>query len=245
MKVLRICVCLFLMVLTLVGCKATSDTLDTDITDYDRQLQIIADNVAVWKGDTEFIAEPIFYAVTDLDQNGRLEIMQSFCQGTGRYTSTDLWEIDANKTGLIPCRFPVDIGDSEPDIITNPDKVYFDQTNDRYLYIFRDDIRFSSAEYVERLEAVSLKDGTVTVTLLAESHSVYDSDIITTYTDADGNTIDESTYKGMADKTYADLKAMQATIGWTDYSVSAQLSALTESELLEILETSWKSFSLV
>lgn len=111
--------------------------------------------------------------------------------------------------------------------------------------MFRDDIRVSAAEHIESLEAVSLKDGTVTVTLLAESHSDYDSDIITTYTDADGNTIDESTYKGMADKTYADLKAMQATIGWTDYSVSTQLSELTESELLEILKTSFQGFSLV
>lgn len=56
------------MVLSLVGCEAVSDTLDADTTDYDRQLQIIADNLAMWKGDTEFIAVPIFYAVTDLDE---------------------------------------------------------------------------------------------------------------------------------------------------------------------------------
>ena len=96
--------CLFLIVLALAGCGAALDTSDTDAVsgnssnqsapvsrdsntiNYGSQLQLIADNTAVWMGDTELIAEPFFYAVTDLDQNGRLEIIQSSCQGTGLYT---------------------------------------------------------------------------------------------------------------------------------------------------------------
>ena len=100
--------CLFLIVLALAGCGAALDTSDTDAAsgnssnqsapvsrdsntiNYGSQLQLIADNTAVWMGDTELIAEPFFYAVTDLDQNGRLEIIQSSCQGTGLYTYTKL-----------------------------------------------------------------------------------------------------------------------------------------------------------
>lgn len=263
MRVLRICGCLVLMVLTLAGCGAISGISDTDTVsdnppsqgdpissssdtmDYDSQLQLIADHAAVWTGDSELVSEPFFYAVTDLDQNGRLEIIQSSCQGTGLYTNSKLWEVDAKGTKLVPCQFPDTEEDSQPDIIADPDAVYFDETHDCYFYIFRDDIRNGAAEYFQRLVAFSLKDGTVTTTLLAQSHSIYGSNAITTYTDADGNTIDENTYNMAAAKTYASLTAMTATIGWTHYSISAQLATLTEPELMDILETSWESFSVV
>lgn len=263
MRVLRICGCLVLMVLTLAGCGAISGISDTDTVsdnlpsqnapistnsdtiDFDSQLQLIADHAAVWTGDSELVAEPFFYAVTDLDQNGQLEIIQSSCQGTGLYTYTKLWEVGADGTELVPCQFPVAEGDSQPDIITDPDMVYFDETHDCYFYIFRDDIRNGGAEHFQSLVAFSLQDGIVTTTLLAQSHSVYGSNAITTYTDADGNTIDENTYNMAAAKTYASLTAMTATIGWTHYSISAQLATLTEPELMGILKTSWESFSLV
>lgn len=262
MRAFRICGYLVLIVLTLAGCRAASDISDADTVsdhipgqsapvssnsdtiDYDSQLQVIADHAAVWMGDTESGFEPFFYAVTDLDQNGRLEIIQSTCQGTGLYTYTKLWEVDANGTALAACQFPAAEGDSQPDIITDPDVVYFDEEHDCYFYIFRDEIRNGMAEYCQSLVAFSLQNGVVTTTLLAQSHSVYGSNEEITYTDADGKTIDENTYNMAADTAYAGLTAMEAAIGWTDYSVSTQLPALTEPELMGVLETSWKSFSL-
>lgn len=264
MRVLRIYGCLVLMVLILGGCGAISGISDTDTVsdnppsqsdpisssldtmDYDSQLQLIADHAAVWTGDSELVPEPFFYAVTDLDQNGRLEIIQSSCQGTGLYTYTKLWEVDANGTALVPCQFSVAEGDSQPDIIADPDMVYYDEINDCYFYIFRDDIRNGGIEHFQSLVSFSLQDGIVTTTLMAQSHIVYGGTNATpTYTDADGNTIDENAYNMAADKTYANLTAMKATIGWTHYSVSAQLATLAEPELMDILETSWESFSVI
>jgi hypothetical protein len=256
--------CLFLTVLTLAGCGATmdesdadtvsdnlpsqsvSESSDSDITTYDIQLQLIADNIEVWMGDTELVAEPFFYAVTDLDQNGRLEIIQSSCQGTGIYTYTNLWEVDANGTKLIPCQLSIAEGDSQPDIITNPDSVYFDETNNCYFYIFGDYIRDGAAENYQSWVALSLQDCAVTTMLLGQKHSIYTSqeNCVTTYTDADGNTIDENTYNMLAENTFSQFTAMKSTIGWTDYSLSAQLFTLTEEELMNVLETSWENFSL-
>jgi hypothetical protein len=226
--------------------RSTSAFSDADTTTYDSQLQLIADSVATWMGDTELVAEPFYYAVTDLDQNGRLEIIQSSCQGTGLYTYTSLWEVDANGTELVPCQLSIAEGESQPDIITNPDMVYFNEANDCYFYIFCDDIRDGAAEHYQSRVAISLQDGVVNATLLGQMHSIYASSdaVTTTYTDADGNAIDEDAYNMAADKTFAGLTAMKATIGWTDYTVSAQLDTLTEAELMEVLETSWESFSL-
>lgn len=263
---LRICGCLFLTVLALNGCGSAANKSDTDAAsnnlpgqgappasgnsntvNYDSQLQLIAEQAAVWMGDTELIAEPYFYAVTDLDQNGRLEIIQSSCQGTGLYTYTNLWEVGPDETEIVPCQFPIAEGDSQPDIITDPDAVYFDAANDCYFYMFRDDIRNGAAEHTQNRIAFSLQDGVVTTALLARCHSVQespDSGAATAYTDADGNTIDEDAYNMAADKTFVGLTAMKAAIGWTDYTVSAQLATLTEAEIVGILETSWKGFSL-
>lgn len=220
---------------------------DADTIDYFGQLQIIANNTVVWMGDTEGIAESYYYAVTDLDQNGRLEIIQSSCQGTGLYTYTELWEVDADGTGIVPCEYSIDEGDSQPDIITNSVRVYFDGENDCYFYIFSDDIRNGAAEYYQNQVAFSLQGGVVTTTLLGQSHSIYasfDSGAVSTYTDGDGNTIDEEAYNVLADKAFIGQTSMEATIGWTDYDISAQLVTLTKEEILGVLETSWKSFSL-
>ncbi len=267
MKAFQIFCCLLLVVIILTGCVAipkvsdketVSDSLSSqsapiadisDAMDYDSQLQLITANADVWMGDTERIAEPFFYAVTDLDRNGRLEIIQSFRQGTGLYTCTQLWEVDINKSVLVPCQLSEydDEEDSQPDIITdNPISVYFDEVNNCYYYIFSDIIRYSAGESRQNLLSVSLQNGIVTTTLLAQSYSVADSnsDMTTTYKDANGNTIDENAYNMIADIAYADFIAMKSTIGWTDYSVSAQLPKLTESEIKEILKSSWEKFSL-
>lgn len=268
MKALRICCCLFLIMTMLTGCVATPKVSDeetefdsyssqsstvtdgSDATSYDSQLQIITANADVWMGDTERIAEPFFYAVTDLDRNGRLEIIQSFRQGTGLYTCTQLWEVDINKSVLVPCQLSEydDEEDSQPDIISDdPISVYFDEVNNCYYYIFSDIIRYSAGESRQNLLSVSLQNGIVTTTLLAQSYSVASesgTDMTTTYKDANGNAIDENAFNITADNTYADFTAMKSTIGWTDYSVSSQLSAMTKSEITEILKTSWEKFSL-
>lgn len=180
----RIYGCLFLIILTLTGCGSAphtsdADTVsdnqpsqsipeasDSDTINYDNQLQLIVDSATTWIGDTEQSAEPYFYAVTDLDQNGWLEIIQSSCQGTGLYTYTNLWEVGPNETEIVPCQFPIADGGSQPDIITDPDTVYFDEVRDCYFYIFRDDIRNGAAEHYQSQVDFSLQDGVVTITLL-------------------------------------------------------------------------------
>jgi hypothetical protein len=254
------------MVLALAGCGVKMDISDKDTssdeqpsqsesvssivdpTAYDDQLRLIAAQAAVWMGDTEVVAEPFFYAVTDLDQNGRLEIIQSSCQGTGLYSYTSMWEVSADGTELVPCQLSIAEGESQPDIIADPDMVYFDKAQDCYFYIFRDEIRNGAAEHYQSRIALSLQDGVVTTTLLGQSSTIYASGgetAVTTYTDADGNTIDEDAYNSSAENTFAGLTAMEATIGWTDYTVSAQLAELTEAEIVSLLEASWEGFSLI
>ena len=67
----------------------------------EKQLNLIMNNKNLWYKDTEF--EKYSYAVTDLDKNGRIEIISSVCQGTGIYTYTEIYEVNESMDDLKLC----------------------------------------------------------------------------------------------------------------------------------------------
>ncbi len=52
----------------------------------------------VWEPDLEY--ETWFFAITDLDHNGRLELLLASLQGSGLYTWVNVWEGNENYSGL-------------------------------------------------------------------------------------------------------------------------------------------------
>ena len=69
----------------------------------------------VWEPNLEY--ETWFSAITDLDANGRLEILLASLQGTGLYTWVNVWEVNENYTGLTLCEDNTGEGEAWPDII--------------------------------------------------------------------------------------------------------------------------------
>ncbi|WP_333652141.1 hypothetical protein [Lacrimispora sp.] len=63
----------------------------------ENQLHIIAENSSIWLNNTEDGASG--FAVTDLDHNGRLEIIFSSLQGTGFYSYIKYGKSTENLTG--------------------------------------------------------------------------------------------------------------------------------------------------
>ena len=88
---------------------------------YNDQINLIADNADNWKQD---VPSGVWgYSVTDLDQNGRLEIIAASVQGTGFYTYLDIYEVNEEGTGLTKI---VDSDDYDTD--SAPDNVLYDHT---------------------------------------------------------------------------------------------------------------------
>ena len=50
------------------------------------------------------------YAVTDLDHNGKLELLVASIQGDGRYTALKAWEVSEDGKTLNPCHVHVPQG---------------------------------------------------------------------------------------------------------------------------------------
>ena len=179
------------------------------------QINLIAENSSLWKQDVEF--GNWGYTVTDLDHNGRLEIISASVQGTGFYTYILAYEVSEDGNGLSELIGPeFKTGDSAPDIMVSEVPVFYDEKDGRYYYIFDDMIRNGMAEYYENKRAVSIVDGTWTETYLAYKTTLYtDAEHYSMdCRDSENNTITEAAYNSIAETVYANLEQSKAEFNW-------------------------------
>lgn len=205
--------------------------------DLEQQFALIAGNADLWKQDVDFGMWG--YAVTDLDHNGRLEIIAASVQGTGFYTYMNVFEVDEEGTGLIDIYGPFQVqGKSAPDIMVSAVPTYFDKESGRYYYIFEDYIRNGMAENYQNKRAVSIADGKWEEALLAEKATIYtDAEHYTiTCTNSAGNPISEAQYDGIVETVYGNLEQSETCINW-QMTDNEAFAALTPAQLIESLHT--------
>ena len=107
------------------------------------------------------------YAVTDLDQNGRLElIIATEMNGTGHITHNWYYEISKDGSKLKKCKGKT-FGNEGHDICDDIDTVYIDQKEHNYYYRVYGITHVSGGENYESLGFLQLKNGTFTDNYLA------------------------------------------------------------------------------
>lgn len=113
MNTVKICGALLLAVF-LCGCAQAKPTETTapDERAIEDQLVTIWDARQTWRVLEE--TDGWCYAVTDLDGNGRLEILSSETHGTGNYTTLRAWEVSEDGASLNPIAAPTDDGEGRP-----------------------------------------------------------------------------------------------------------------------------------
>ena len=204
-------------------------------SDYSNQLELIADNAELWQPDEVYSFWG--YTVTDLDRNGRLEIISASLQGTGLYTTFRVYEVSEDGTALNEIIQDRAEYDSAPDIMTETAPAFADEENGLYYYVFSDFIRNGYAESYVYKQAVYLENETWKELLLA-SQSMLCSDpenCVTTYSDADGKEIDEQQY-GSAEATYfPDCRKGTLQLNWNMVQ-QTDFARLTREDLVKSLE---------
>lgn len=222
----------------------------------EEQLQLLAASINTWHdgalGQFGYSSDPVFYTVTDLDQNGRLELIVSSCQGSGLYTYSFFFEVTPSLDGLQLCERTLTEGDSEADItFTDSPPVYYDSSNHVYYYVFDDLIRNGAAERYENKRAISLIDGTLHETYLAQKSTIYSGSAtaptvtcFSTLKNAGQKTISESAYERIANTAFSDLTKLNAAISWYKEESENSLLALTQDELLSVLTDLYHGFSV-
>ena len=120
---------------------------DTGMSE-DQQRALIMDHYDLW-AETWSYGEDWFYTITDLDHNGRLEVITASLQGSGLYTYADIWEVREDFSGIAECTDSLGEGEAYPDIITEAASCFHDEASGLYWYLFDDVARSGMAETPE------------------------------------------------------------------------------------------------
>lgn len=224
-----------------------------DVSAYAGQLALISSLCETWTAE-ETDGEHYVCAVTDLNRNGRLEIIDSSNQGTGLYTYSQYYEVNENGDGLVHLRKTTPEGDSEADISSfDQAPVYYDEGTGRYSCIFEDVVRNGAAEHYYNVRALWLEDGKVMEELLARKSVIWEDENhqIVTCEDALGKPITEKDYDEAAANRFSGQKAMTLKLRWVSaddllnsYAPELSMGDLSEKNRDLLLENSLHGFSM-
>jgi len=210
------------------------------------QVQVIASNIDLWAGPEDY-ADVYFYAVTDLDGNGRLEIIASNMGGTGVYTYSSFYEVNEDFNGLTTWEYMTQEGDSQADIAADFADGFYDSQKRVMYYIFEDFSKSGAAEYYENKRALYVEDGQVKEIILAYRTTIYtdpETEPEITCTDKDGNEISEEEYEAIADKVFAGLDKKKVYFGWCEFFEPDELTNMSDEERVGILAESYEKFKV-
>ena len=132
------------------------------------QIEILLENDSLWR---DAFANS-FYTVTDLDHNGRLELIVATNEGTGQYTYMEVYEVNESQDGIMSCYDGNDIEGGQldnPDLIIDGNLITFTNGH-QYVYICSDYVHISAAESLEYIDAFILENGIFGVNQMAEKH---------------------------------------------------------------------------
>lgn len=164
--------------------------------------------------------------ITDLDHNGRQELIVSQMGGSGFYSYTRFFEINESGDGVKECLFDIPEGTSQPDLLSQDTAdCWYDQQMDEYIYIFKDYLPLGAAESFESIRGICLKNGTVKDMVFANKHT---SGNTVTYTDEFGNPFESSIYEIAAEMAFWGFDRTEAKFNWVDLSA---FDGLTGAEL--------------
>ena len=226
------------------------------------QLICILDNRDIWikgvgqpleKEQHEVVQKGIwYYMVSDLNQNGRLEIVCSMIEEEGLNSTSYFYEVNASATGLIPIPYADALEkESEPDLITTGTDVYYDHEEQIYSYIEEDVVRAGTTDSYIAKSAISIRDKEVhnRILMYAKDSPNY-MGTYTIYTDSYGNRIRESKYSD-AGRYFEGCEKKRASFAWfvieyelMENSKEASDETVLEEELqlLEQLRDSYEGF---
>lgn len=207
------------------------------------QLSLIYENIDTWRALDE--TDAWSYAVTDLDGNGRLEILSSETHGTGHIPTFRAWEVDESGTSIVSIAEPDEQGstvimgassyNAEYLSMDTVDK-FFDSANSRSYYIQTSEVKDGAAHYRETKFAISLENGKMEQDILGFKQTEYldgGAKSVAAYQGTDGAVISEEEYAFPAQ--LSGLEHTAAHIGWL-LCVHAQ--DMTQA----LLSESWQAF---
>ena len=189
----------------------------------EEQRAILEANRSLWEF-TEPWESPWFYSFTDLDHNGRQEVIAASTQGTGIFTYAHFYEVKPDFSGIenVYRSDPALEGpDDWPEIVTDALSFYYDEAADRYWYVCEGVTRDGVAHQYYAWYALCLKDGSARWERLAEKNVEWDENGAehTECFDAEGKPISWTDYDRAVEDRFAGLEKRALRLEWTQVDI--------------------------
>ena len=187
---------------------------------YERQRQTLESLRSVWDGTDSYYAD-WFYVFTDLDGNGRMEVVTASLQGSGLFTYAAAWELSEDCASLTPCEtFPeyAEGPDAWPDLIQDSLPCYTDPDTGLRFYVCEDITRDGAAHYYMGLCSICLSDGKIERSTLGAKEILYTDPELppaVVCTDAQGAEISEEEYENLSAQIFARCQRSELALEWT------------------------------
>ena len=204
------------------------NTVENTLTtpDYQEQLKLLDDTQSRWQQEEPGIV--YHYAVTDLDWNGRLEILAMSIQGTGIFTYGKIFEVNEDGTSLLECSLPFAYG-ALPEMICDFVPAAFDPADGTYYYLFRDDLKNGYAEHYQSIQALHLKNGAIYSNSLGRMSIVATDGVVKEEYFKSDQLITSEEYEAIIPSFQAELEGFTANMGWFTPEDSIDEAALAKS----------------
>ena len=200
----------------------------SELSDIDAQLKLIHENMDKLQQPTGEL--PWFYAVTDLDHDGCLELIAASQHPSDRSTNLKLWEVSADRKALTECKVQKDEEESFPDIMTDSVDTFHVTENDTWNYLFYDNIVLSDTDVYTSKSAFHMKDGVMSYEAFAVEHTVVENGTRkTTHTDADGNEITPEEYNASGVRAFEGAERRSTSFEWLTAEDAKDIIRLTDS----------------
>lgn len=193
----------------------------------EQQADVMWNSRDIWMLEDFSEYDRYFYTFTDLDHNGRMEVIAAITQGTGIFTSGQMFEVNPDFDGVALCRIPENL----PEIIISAAECY--QEGDLYHYAFSDTTRVGGGESGQALVWLTLENGDLTETILAWNHILSDwntGTVTTTYSN-DAGEITEDDFLMAYETAGRGMIRSMAPLDWkpgNEFSSAADILACFE-----------------
>ncbi len=184
------------------------------------QLDLIYSNLAsVKQNDSSGVWS---YTVTDLDHNGQLEILAAM-KDSNRNTFISAWEVNEEKTALVPCNLSVPQSQTFPYILAENADTYYDSTSDTWAYMFYDNMVLNENAVYTFKYSVTFKDGIMSFAQLATqcTSTVSGGYQQTSYLDANGTPITPEQYNAAGVNAFINAARSSTNFDWFGYAAAS------------------------
>ena len=241
MKTIRKTLCLLLcaaLLLSICGCAGKEKQEETAAApqeaeraqsagaapSFDQQRRILEAARSRWEFSEPYFESPWFYTFTDLDHNGRLEVIAATTQGTGIFTYAHFWELAEDFSELREVWHEseeIEGPEDWPEIIMSELTGYHDETADLWYYICENTTRSGMAHQYYSWNALCLKDGAAEWELLASKSVDWDENGAehVECLDAQGNPITEQEYASAAATRFEGYDRSEIALEWTQVDI--------------------------